>query len=71
MVHSKLETRKELKFESESETETCLTMYNETESETILRSRDSQFQVRDERLEKFCSIICPNFFNKVQLCVLY
>ena len=29
-----LETCKELKFESESETETCLTMYDETESET-------------------------------------
>ena len=53
---SKLETSKELKFESESETETCLTMYNETESEseTSLRSRDSQFRVRDERLGKFC-----------------
>ena len=53
---SKLETSKELKFESESETETCLTMYNETESETSLRSRDSQFRVRDERLGKFCFV---------------
>ena len=52
---SKLETSKELKFESESETETCLTMYNETESEseTSLRSRDSLFRVRDERLGNF------------------
>ena len=33
-------------------------MYNETESEseTSLRSRDSLFRVRDERLGKFCSV---------------
>ena len=48
MVHSKLETRKELKFESESENETCPTMYNETETEsesgTSLRSETRNFE---------------------------
>ena len=69
---SKLETSTELKFESESDTETCLTMYNETESEseTSLRSRDSLFRVRDERLGNFWNKVFSTYLKLVQDSVL-
>ena len=46
-------------FESDSESETGLTLNIETESdsETSLKTRDSAFRVRDERLGKFCFLV--------------
>ena len=51
--------KSETNFEFDSESETGLTFNIETESEseTSLKTRDSVFRVRDERLGKFCLLV--------------